>query len=264
MKNLINYFVLISIFALIMMPFFAMGAGPGVHKDKLVGHWTFEKGEELTDLTGNWPDIELKGAKIVNGALDVDSGKWAITVGDYKGPPIKEKTLLSWFSFQDNSIIKGSIVCIDKITEDSFDAIVYAERQPNQWMSGSSWFKRTDDFKPGFKDTTKGEKFMMAITYSGKKSPTVRGYRNGENISGKGYEKGEMIIWEKGDAEVIWGKRHSADGKGGPGDLDGLIYETRIYGVALTEEEIKGLKEGSLSVELDSKLTTKWSIIKTK
>ena len=126
MKNLINYFVLISIFALIMMPFFAMGAGPGVHKDKLVGHWTFEKGEELTDLTGNWPDIELKGAKIVNGALDVDSGKWAITVGDYKGPPIKEKTLLSWFSFQDNSIIKGSIVCIDKITEDSFDAIVYA------------------------------------------------------------------------------------------------------------------------------------------
>ena len=93
MKNLINYFVLISIFALIMMPFFAMGAGPGVHKDKLVGHWTFEKGEELTDLTGNWPDIELKGAKIVNGALDVDSGKWAITVGDYKGPPIKEKTL---------------------------------------------------------------------------------------------------------------------------------------------------------------------------
>ena len=111
MKNLINYFVLISIFALIMMPFFAMGAGPGVHKDKLVGHWTFEKGEELTDLTGNWPDIELKGAKIVNGALDVDSGKWAITVGDYKGPPIKEKTLFEYYETATNFSLKCKINC---------------------------------------------------------------------------------------------------------------------------------------------------------
>ena len=239
----------------------AMGAWPGVYKDKLVGHWTFEKGEELKDLTGNWPDIELKGAKVVNGALDVDAGKWALTVGDYEGPNIKEKTLISWFSFQNNGVTKGSIICIDKIGEDSFDSIVYAERQPSQWMAGSSWFKRTDDFKPGFKDTTKGEKFMMAITYAGKKSPTVKGYRNGENISGKGYEKGEMITWEKGDAEVIWGKRHGGV-DGGPGDIDGLIYESRIYGVALTEAEIKGLKEGSLSVESHNKLATKWSIIK--
>ena len=247
---------------LVFLPLVAIAAGPGVHSDKLVGHWTFEKGEELKDLTGNFPDIKLMGAKIVKGALDVDAGKWAITVGDYKGPDIKEKTLMSWFSFQNNAVIKGSILCIDKISGDHFDSIVYAERQPNQWMAGSSFFRRTDDFKPGHKDTTKGEKFMMAITYKGDKTATVKGYRNGKNISGKGYEKGAMVTWEEDDAEAIWGKRHGSVG-GGPGDLDGLIYESRIYGLALTEEEIKGLKEGSLSIVPHDKLTTKWSIIKS-
>ena len=62
-------------------------------------------------LTGNWPDIELKGAKIVNGALDVDSGKWAITVGDYKGPPIKEKTLFEYYETATNFSLICKINC---------------------------------------------------------------------------------------------------------------------------------------------------------
>ena len=261
MKCLIRTVSIFVLFILVFLPLMPIAADPGAQSDKLVGHWTFEKGEELKDLTGNWPDIKLMGAKITKGALDVDAGKWALTVGDYKGPNIREKTLMSWFSFQNNGVIKGSIVCIDKLSADSFDSIVYAERQANQWMAGSSWFKRTDDFKPGFKDTTKGEKFMMAITYSGKKSPTVKGYRNGKNISGGGYEKGEMVTWEKDDTEVMWGKRHGSVG-GGPGDMDGLIYETRIYGVALTEKEIAGMEEGALSVESHDKLSTTWAVIK--
>ena len=165
MKRLLNCFSIISLSILALCPLLSLAAGPDVHKDKLVGHWTFEKGEELKDLTGNFPDIKLMGAEIVKGALDVDAGKWAITVGDYKGPDIKEKTLMSWFSFQNNAVIKGSILCIDKISGDHFDSIVYAERQPNQWMAGSSFFRRTDDFKPGHKDTTKGEKFMRRNCY---------------------------------------------------------------------------------------------------
>jgi len=35
---------------------------------------------------------------------------------------------------------------------------------------------------------------------------------------------------------------------------ESLIYESRIYGVALTQEEIKGLKEGSLSIQPHDKL----------
>ena len=63
----------------------------------------------------------------------------AITVGDYKGLDITDRTLVSWVTMQDIGVTKESILCIDKIGGDHFDSIVYAERQPNQWMLGSSF-----------------------------------------------------------------------------------------------------------------------------
>ena len=211
--------------------------------------------------------IELKGAEVVDGALDLGKGKWAITAGDYKGPTITDMTLISWATLQDPTVVHGSILCLDHVSKDEFNAIVFAEREPNEWMSGSSWFKRTDDFKPGFKDTTKGKKFMMAITYQGTSPLTVKGYRDGKNISGDGYKKGEIVTYKAGDAEAIWGKRHSEDGKDGPGDLDCLIHESRIYATALTEAQIKEIQQegvvgATTPVEAKEKLTTKWSIIK--
>ena len=62
---------------------------------------------------------------------------------------------------------------------------------------------------------------------------------------------------------MIWGKRHGSVG-GGPGDLDCLIRESRIYGIALAEKEIKSLELGSISVQVDDKLATKWAVIKGK
>ena len=47
-----------------------------------------------------------------------------------------------------------------------FDAIVYAERQPFQWMAGSSHFRRTQDAQPGFTENGNGEKLIqLAISY---------------------------------------------------------------------------------------------------
>ena len=54
----------------------------------------------------------MKGAKIANGALDVDLGKWAITVGDYKGPDITNKTLVSRATMQDNRRIPKRQSCV--------------------------------------------------------------------------------------------------------------------------------------------------------
>ena len=257
----LRFFATFSLLILVLYPLFTQAADPGVKKDELVGHWTFEKGVELKDLTGNFPDVKLMGAKISKGALDVDSGKWAITVGEYKGPDITDKTLVSWATMQDISVTAGSILCIDKISGDHFDSIVYAERQPNQWMPGSSHFRRTEDPKPGFKETKTGIEIMIAISYKEAKATEVKIYRNGEKIGG--YEKGPTITWTAEDAEVMWGKRHGNVG-GGPGDLDCLIHESRIYGVVLTEKEIKSLKLGSLAVQTSNKLSTKWAFIKEK
>lgn len=86
--------------------------GQAEKADTLVGHWTFEKGIELEDLTGNFADITLMGAKIEDGQLDVDLGKWAIASG-YDGPDIGEKTLVSWAIMDDIDVQKGSILTID-------------------------------------------------------------------------------------------------------------------------------------------------------
>jgi len=218
--------------------------GETLSSDKtLVGHWTFEPGEELKDLTGNFPDIILKGAKITNGQLDVDTEKWAIATGEYTGPTVAEKTLVSWASLDDINVHAGSILTIDKLTNDQFDAIVFAESQTNRWMAGSSNFDRTEDLNPGFEETETGQQVMIAISYEENGNNTrIKAYRNGDLIGS--YEKGPLAQWPKGDAEIFWGLRHGSAG-GGPGNLDAHIEESRIYGVVLDQDEIKNLIEAT-------------------
>ena len=97
MRRVINYWRLVSMLTLpilILFPLLSPAAGPGAQEDKLVGHWTFEKGSELKDLMGNFADIILNGAKVKDGKLDVDQGKWEIATL-YTGPDILNKTLVS-------------------------------------------------------------------------------------------------------------------------------------------------------------------------
>lgn len=215
-------------------------AHDSIATNTLVGHWTFEKGSETKDLTGNFANIVLKGAQVTsNGKLDVGQGKWAIAPS-YTGPTIFEKTLVSWVSLQSTSVRAGSALTIDKISVDEFDAIVYSERQLHRWMPGSSNFKRTVDPNPGYAETVLNVVVQVAITYQNVNGKAhVRIYRNGNKIGG--YTKGNMASWPRGDAEVFWGLRHGSI-NGGPGNLDALIEESRIYNTVLTQEELRQLK----------------------
>ncbi|MDE0571724.1 MAG: hypothetical protein OSB44_13655, partial [Verrucomicrobiales bacterium] len=216
----------------------------------LIGHWTFDEGEELTDLTGNFPDLLLQGnAKIADGSLDVNgSGTtatgWAYTVGGegYVGPNIEEKTLVSWFTLESlgNLVKAGSVITLDTLVADQFDGIIFGERQNNRWMNGSSNFQRTQDFNPGAEETVTGEEVMMAITYEdiGGGQVKVTGYRNGEEIGS--YDSGNYRTWPRKDAEIIFGKRHGSM-PSGPGGLDALIHEAQIYGAAGTAGQIMDL-----------------------
>ncbi|GIT06266.1 MAG: hypothetical protein CM1200mP29_16770 [Verrucomicrobiota bacterium] len=119
----------------------------------LVGHWTFEGETELEDLTGNFPELLLQeDAEIVDGKLDVGGNSqtadaWAITdsdAGEYIGPTIRNKTLVSWVLMQKIGprVRAGSVITIDSVQGDTFDGIIYGERQMGRWMSGSSGFRR--------------------------------------------------------------------------------------------------------------------------
>ncbi|MBT7983624.1 MAG: LamG domain-containing protein, partial [Akkermansiaceae bacterium] len=222
---------------------------PPPFSDAVIGHWTFEDGEELTDLMGNFPDLKLEGdAQIADGSLDVNgsgttASGWAWSSGEYQGPKITNKTLVSWFTLESLSELTkaGSVITLDKVTADQFDGIIFAERQPNRWMNGSSNFRRTQDFNPGGEETVTGEEVMMAITYEdiGGGQVKVTGYRNGEEIGT--YNSANLRTWPSGDAEIIFGKRHGNRMPAGPGALDALIHEAQIYGAAGNADEIMDL-----------------------
>lgn len=206
----------------------------------LVGRWTFEKGQEHKDLTGHFGDIVLKGAVIKDGKLDVSSGKWAIAPS-YTGPSISEKTLVSWVLIQNPNVQSGSALTIDKLSIDEFDAIVYGEFQPHRWASGSSHGRRTKrNPNPGYHETNTNTYNQIAITYRNNNGQThVRLYHDGVKFGD--YTKGPLGVWPRGDAEIFWGLRHG-NTNGGPGNLDMLIEESRIYASVLTPQELKSLR----------------------
>ena len=206
----------------------------------LVGHWTFEKCEELEDLTGNFGNVVIQGAVVENGQLDLGLNKWAVA-GQYKGPTICEKTLVSWVSIDSFAVQRGSVLTIDKVSIDQFDAIVLGEIKPNFWMAGSSYFHRTINPDPGFKETQSNLMIQIAISYENVNCKAlIRLYRNGEMFGE--YTKGPFVNWPAGDAEVFWGVRHGNAVHGGPDHMDAHIEESRIYAGVLTGEDLKKLK----------------------
>lgn len=228
--------------------------------EHLIGWWLFDTGK---DEMGNWGDITLHDAELKGGQLIVETTKWAHAL-EYTGPEIEEKTLMSWISLDSLDINQnGSAITLDKVSIDQFNGIIYSERLANRWMNGSSHFRRTEDFPDGVEEKKEGEMVFLAITYQDDGGNyKVTGYRNGESLGS--YTKGVLKTWPKGDAEILWGKRHTGAGINGPGHLNAHIEESRIYGVPLTQEEIQSLEIGTLSVEPQGKLTTQWAKLKAK
>jgi hypothetical protein len=256
MERLKHYLTLICSVMIIL------GLSISTQAADLVGQWTFEDGEELLDLAGNFGELQLTGATIENGQLDVGVGAWAVAT-DYQGPEIREVTLVSWLSMDDLSVLTGSALTLDQINADEFNGIVFGERQPQRWMNGSSFFRRTADFDPGFEETETGVLFQIAISHEddGTGTAIVRGYRDGEPIGE--YTQGDLAVWPTGDAEVFFGIRHGNAADGGPGNLDAHIEEARVYSGVLSQAEILGLGLQPSSVDSHAKLAASWGAMKS-
>ena len=255
MRMKICYFCAVLLMLTIPMLVFAQ-----VQEDNLVGQWQFDS---MKDETGNWGDITLHDATLDDGQLVVEAGKWAHAL-DYTGPDITELTLMSWISLDSYARTSGSALTLDEVSTDQFCGIVWAERVDKQWMSGSSYFRRTNDFPNAVTEEETGEMLFIAITYKNVDDQyEITGYRNGESLGGYKVTTG-LRTWSAGDSEAIWGKRH-ANGLTGPGELNAHIEESRIYNVALTADEIMDLHTGGLTpVEPQSKLATQWGVLKSK
>ena len=139
--------------SLLLCPALGLALGlfcsPHSARSEIVGHWTFEEGEETMDLIGNFPDLVLQGeAEVIDGALRVTgegtkATGWAVTNlddGDYSGPIIEDHTLLVWVTLEglDDTASGGSALTLETLGSDEFNAIAFADKTANQWGLGSN------------------------------------------------------------------------------------------------------------------------------
>jgi hypothetical protein len=230
----------------------------------LVGDWTFAGGEAL-ESTGLWSsftmhgDATIDGDQLVvtgNGDLNGGNGEnaatgWADASG-YTGPPITDKTLVSWVKLDDAEVRSGSPISLYSHEQgDIFDAVDYAEYTPHEWMQGSEGgFRNTTGFQPGHADTDTTNVRQIAISYraNGDGSQTVTGCLNGGQlgsfVTGASPTFGET-------SQALFGPRHqsSVPDEAFPefstlvpvGSISAHITESRIYGAALSCGELAAL-----------------------
>ena len=260
MRNLLSSIFYVSIFGFMFTIFITMGNAQDAKEDDLIGHWTFEKGSEMQDLTGHFGDIKLNGAEVKDGKLYIGDNKWAITTG-YKGPEIgPDKTLVTWIYLDDLNIRRGATIAVNQSSSDKFDAIVYAERQERRWMAGSSHFRRTKDAVPGFEEKETGKLIQLAISYEGSEGKAkINIYRNGKKIGG--YTQGLIVSWDEGNVEALFGPRALIAGSA-HGWVVARVDDARIYNSVLSENEINSMQVNTLDVNVAGKLTTTWGKIK--
>lgn len=262
MKRLLHTFAWVLSASFLFSFSFSTAFGQGEGKEDLIGHWTFEKGDELKDLTGHFGDIELKGAQVKDGQLHIGDNKWAMTTG-YKGPDIgHDKTLVTWIYLDDLNVSRGATLAVNKSSSDTFDAIVYAEKHERHWMAGSSHFNRTQQAAHGSAEKETGKLIQLAISYEddgGKAKIMI--YRNGEIIGD--YTLGQIVSWMEGDVEALFGPRALINGTA-YGWVVARVEDARIYNAVLSEEEVNNLEADTLDVEASGKLTTTWGAIKNK
>lgn len=206
---------------------------------KPFAEWDFEK--DGSDNQGRLP-LTLEGsARIDNGALVLD-GRTSFARSARLPKSLANKTLEAWVLLDSLEQSGGGVMTIQDPNGAVFDSIVFAEKRPNEWLSGSNHFKRTRDFN-GVPDIEAAKRPVhIAIVYDGSK---VIAFRDGQ-MYGKGYKVDEPAKFAAGEAEVLLGCRHGS--AGGDRVLRGRILRARLYDRALSVPEIAASRQVEATV----------------
>ncbi|QDS88521.1 Planctomycete cytochrome C [Rosistilla ulvae] len=202
-------------------------------------HWDF--GRLATDATAK-EQLTLHGtARLSDGALIVDGGGWAASAALPES--IAAKSLEVVVQLDDLQQHGGAALSIQTTDGVLFDAIVFAEREPRRWMSGSDHGRRTQNLQAGVEDQADQQPIHLVITYG--KDGTITCYRNGQ-VYGTPYNTG-VQTFPPDRTQVIFGMRHGTRATGGR-MLKGRIYDARLYDVALSETEVQALASQAVNV----------------
>ncbi|QOV91308.1 DUF1553 domain-containing protein [Humisphaera borealis] len=195
-----------------------------------LARWDFRTGGK--DQYGNLNIHLSPGARLSDEGLVLD-GKAAFAAAGPIGKNLRAKTLEAWVKLSNLQQSGGGVIGI-QTSGAVFDSVVYGERQAGRWMAGSNNFQRTQD-NGGPADTDAAQRFVhVAITYAD--DGTITAYRDGKPY-GRGYRASNVADYEAGEAEILFGMRHSP--AGGNRMLAGVIQRAAIYDRALTEAEVE-------------------------
>ena len=195
-----------------------------------VAAWDFT--QDLRDVIG---ELQLKlvgSAQRTSEGLVLDGSSFA------KSSPLSkdilEKTLEVRVRLKTLHQSGGGAISLQTLDGQAFDAIVYAEHEPARWMPGSEGFQRTLSFRAVAEERADQEAVVITQVYQA--DGTIVGYRNGQPY-GSPIRKAAAMKFEAGKSQLIFGLRHGTEA-GGNRMLSGTILAAKLYGKALTPEEV--------------------------
>ncbi len=208
--------------------------------------WDFEEGN-CRDRIGNMHGKLQNGARIKDGALILDGQGYVSTAP--LSQKLTEKTLEVWVQLDDLTQRGGGAISLQDLSGTLFDAIVFGEKVPKHWLAGSNYFLRTKNFSGPEETTANQTPVHVAIAYQ--PDGTIRGFRNGKPY-GTPYRKSSLQVFEADQAQILLGLRHGQ--LVGNRLLRGRILEARLYGRALSAQEILASFQGGPVVVSQSEI----------
>ncbi len=146
---------------------------------------------------------------------------------------LREKSLETWVALSDLEQGGGASISLEMPGGHSFDAIVFAERQPRKWMVGSEGFARTRDLAGPVEDAPAGAFVHLVAVFTA--DQRIQLFRNGEPY-GESYAPGSALpVFSAGKARIVVGRRHEA---GGRPWLTGTVRSVSLHDRALTSGEV--------------------------
>ena len=196
---------------------------------KPVGSWAFDGNGENALAEA---DAELRGgASFDDGGLIVRNGGYAVTKPlDHT---LREKTLEAWVQLDRLTQRGGGVMTVMTPDGAIFDAIVFGEKDPGQWLPGSNSFARTQSLQGERETAAEQQPVHVAIAY--RADGTVAAYRDGKPY-GRPYETNGPHLFEPGQTVVGFGVRHLP--AGGNRLLSGRVLQANLYDRALTADEV--------------------------
>ncbi len=194
-----------------------------------IHRWEFDG--DFKDAIGSADGESRNGARVEAGALILKGQAHVITKPLQK--TLKEKTLEAWVQLDNLNQRGGGVLTIQTPNGVFFDAIVFGERDPRQWLAGSNNFARTQPFGGPQEQEAQGRAVHIAVAYHA--DGRVVGYRDGRPY-GKPFKSNGPYEFKSGNTVIGFGVRHLP--ACGNRMLAGKIELAQVYDRALTADEI--------------------------